>query len=70
MVSDMSHVEIEKALILFEDGTLEWPEQHEELQFSYRHSILQKDRPGVCVEAVLRLKKGTKDDIVAVHAEK
>ena len=62
--SDMSHV-VEKALILFEDGTLEWL-TNEELQFSYRHSILQKDRPGVCVEAVLRLKKGTKDDIVAV----
>ncbi|TYR82636.1 UDP-N-acetylmuramate dehydrogenase [Priestia megaterium] len=62
--SDMSQV-VEKAYVLFEDGTLEWL-TNEQLQFSYRHSILQNERPGVCVEVVLRLKKGTRDDIVAV----
>jgi len=62
--SDMSQI-LEKAYILFEDGTLEWL-SNEEMKFSYRNSILQKERPGVCVQAVLQLKKGTRDEIVGV----
>ncbi|MFC3882670.1 UDP-N-acetylmuramate dehydrogenase [Bacillus songklensis] len=61
--SDMSSI-LEKALILFEDGTIEWL-TNEELEFSYRHSILQTKRPGICVAAVLKLKAGSRDEIVA-----
>lgn len=62
--SDMSQI-LEKAYILFEDGTLEWL-SNKEMKFSYRNSILQKERPGVCVQAVLQLKQGTRDEIVGV----
>ncbi|MDQ0244190.1 UDP-N-acetylmuramate dehydrogenase [Bacillus fengqiuensis] len=61
--SDMSSI-LERALILFEDGKLEWL-TNEELEFSYRHSILQTKRPGVCVEVALHLKAGVRDEIVA-----
>ncbi|MDQ0231268.1 UDP-N-acetylmuramate dehydrogenase [Metabacillus malikii] len=62
--SDMSKI-LEKAQILFEDGSIEWLSK-DELEFSYRTSILQEKRPGICLEAVLRLKKGKKEEIVAV----
>lgn len=62
--SDMSKILV-KALVLFEDGTIEWL-TNEELEFSYRTSILQEKRPGICIEAVLQLKQGEKEDIVAV----
>ncbi|PMC38346.1 UDP-N-acetylenolpyruvoylglucosamine reductase [Bacillus sp. UMB0899] len=62
--SDMSNVVV-KARILFEDGTIQWL-SNEELDFSYRTSILQEKRPGICIEAVLQLKTGEKEDIVAV----
>lgn len=61
--SDMSKILI-KAHILFEDGTLEWLSA-EELDFSYRTSLLQKKRPGICLEAVLKLEKGNREEIVA-----
>jgi UDP-N-acetylmuramate dehydrogenase len=61
--ADMSVI-LKKALILFEDGNVEWL-TNEELGFSYRHSILQTERPGVCLEAVLNLKAGARDEIVA-----
>lgn len=61
--SDMSKILI-KAHILFEDGTLEWLSA-EELGFSYRTSLLQKKRPGICLEAVLKLEKGNREEIVA-----
>ncbi|MEK3989479.1 UDP-N-acetylmuramate dehydrogenase [Robertmurraya sp. FSL R5-0851] len=59
--SDISKI-LEKALVLFEDGTLEWV-ANEEMEFSYRTSVLQKKRPGVVVEAVFSLKEGNKDSI-------
>jgi UDP-N-acetylmuramate dehydrogenase len=62
--SDMSKILL-KALVLFEDGTMEWL-TNEEMEFSYRTSILQTKRPGICIEAVLQLKKGEKEEIVAV----
>lgn len=61
--SDMSKILI-KAHILFEDGTLEWLSA-EELGFSYRTSLLQKKRPGICLEAVLKLEKGNREEIIA-----
>ncbi|WP_110112920.1 UDP-N-acetylmuramate dehydrogenase [Bacillus sp. CGMCC 1.16541] len=62
--ADMSHI-VTKAHILFEDGSMEWLTK-EELDFSYRHSILQAKRPGVCIEAILDLKQGKREEIVAV----
>ncbi|MCM3594403.1 UDP-N-acetylmuramate dehydrogenase [Metabacillus idriensis] len=61
--SDMSKILV-KAHILFEDGTMEWLTA-EELDFSYRTSLLQKKRPGICLEAVLKLDKGNREEIVA-----
>jgi UDP-N-acetylmuramate dehydrogenase len=60
--SDMSQI-VEKALILFPDGQLKWL-QNDELDFSYRTSVLQKNG-GICVEAVLNLKEGDKETIMA-----
>lgn len=59
--SDISKI-LDKALVLFEDGKLEWV-SNEEMEFSYRTSVLQKKRPGVVVEAVFSLKEGNKDSI-------
>ncbi|MGN7941246.1 UDP-N-acetylmuramate dehydrogenase [Virgibacillus sp. 6R] len=61
--SDMSKILV-KAQVLFEDGTIEWL-TNEEMEFSYRTSILQKKKPGICIGAILQLKKGKKEDIVA-----
>jgi UDP-N-acetylmuramate dehydrogenase len=59
--SDISRI-LEKALVLFEDGKLEWV-SNEEMEFSYRTSVLQKKRPGVVVEAVFSLTEGNKEEI-------
>ncbi|HEX7063869.1 MAG TPA: UDP-N-acetylmuramate dehydrogenase [Bacillales bacterium] len=58
--SDISNI-LKKALILFEDGTLKWL-SNEELQFSYRTSLLQQES-GICVTAVFQLKAGDRDEI-------
>lgn len=52
-----------KALILFEDGRLEWL-SHEEMAFSYRTSTLQRES-AICIEAVFKLKKGDRAEIVS-----
>ncbi|MGD6816269.1 UDP-N-acetylmuramate dehydrogenase [Metabacillus sp. 84] len=62
--SDMSKILL-KARILFEDGTIAWLTK-EDLQFSYRTSILQNKRPGICLEAVLQLEAGEKESIVKI----
>jgi UDP-N-acetylmuramate dehydrogenase len=62
--SDISKI-LTEAHILFEDGTLEWL-TNEEMEFSYRSSILQKKRPGVVIEAKFQLIEGEKEDIIAV----
>ncbi|EIF13083.1 UDP-N-acetylenolpyruvoylglucosamine reductase [Bacillus sp. 5B6] len=61
--SDMSEILV-KARILFEDGTIEWL-TNEEMDFSYRTSVLQKKRPGVCLEAVLQLEQKEREAITA-----
>ncbi|MFC4798125.1 UDP-N-acetylmuramate dehydrogenase [Neobacillus sp. GCM10023253] len=61
--SDISKV-LTKAHILFLDGSMEWL-SNEELEFSYRTSILQNKRPGIVVEAVFQLEAGEKNSIVA-----
>ncbi|MGA9226178.1 MAG: UDP-N-acetylmuramate dehydrogenase [Mesobacillus sp.] len=67
--SDVSKI-LEKAYVLFEDGTMEWL-TNEEMKFSYRTSVLQKERPGIVVAAVFQLKEGNKEVIVAeLHKNK
>jgi UDP-N-acetylmuramate dehydrogenase len=61
--SDMSRI-VKKAQILFEDGTIEWL-TNEQMEFSYRTSVLQKKRKGICIAAVLQLKQGDREAIVA-----
>lgn len=61
--SDISKI-LTKALILFEDGIIEWL-TNEEMEFSYRTSILQKKRPGIVVKAVFQLSEGDKTEIQA-----
>lgn len=60
--SDVSKI-LKKALILFEDGTLRWL-SNEEMDYSYRTSILQK-QAGICVRAVFQLQKGDPEQIFA-----
>ncbi len=62
--SDISKV-LTKAHILFNDGSMEWL-TNEEMEFSYRTSILQKKRPGIVVEAVFQLTAGDRAEIVAL----
>jgi UDP-N-acetylmuramate dehydrogenase len=61
--SDISNI-LKKAHILFPDGTMEWL-TNEEMEFSYRTSVLQKKRPGIVIEAIFTLKKGDKEQIMA-----
>lgn len=57
--SDISQI-LTQAHILFEDGKMEWL-SNEEMEFSYRTSILQKKRPGIVAEAVFQLKEGDRE---------
>jgi len=62
--SDMSEILL-RARIMFEDGTMKWLTK-EEMEFSYRTSVLQTKRPGIVVEAELQLKEGNREEIVGV----
>lgn len=62
--SDISKILV-KALILFPDGTLQWL-SNEEMEFSYRTSVLQKKRPGIVVRAVFQLTEGKREEIQEV----
>ncbi|MGG0299771.1 UDP-N-acetylmuramate dehydrogenase [Bacillus albus] len=62
--SDISNI-VSKALILFENGTLDWL-THEEMEFSYRTSVLQTKRPGIVLEAEFQLQIGERERIVSV----
>ncbi|WP_110929333.1 UDP-N-acetylmuramate dehydrogenase [Bacillus massiliglaciei] len=61
--SDISSI-LKKAHILFEDGTMDWLTK-DQMEFSYRTSVLQKKRPGIVLEAVFELEEGNKEEIVA-----
>ncbi|MDQ0155921.1 UDP-N-acetylmuramate dehydrogenase [Robertmurraya andreesenii] len=61
--SDISRI-LSKALVLFENGELEWL-SNDEMEFSYRTSVLQKKRPGVVVRAVFQLTEGDRESIQA-----
>ncbi|HHY74528.1 MAG TPA: UDP-N-acetylmuramate dehydrogenase [Bacillus bacterium] len=60
--ADISKI-LEKALVVFRDGSYEWL-SNEEMKYSYRTSVLQKEKPGIVVEAVFQLKTGDRDTIV------
>ncbi|PGZ10362.1 UDP-N-acetylenolpyruvoylglucosamine reductase [Bacillus cereus] len=60
--SDISNI-LSKALILFENGTIEWL-MNREMEFSYRTSVLQTKRPGVVLEAEFQLQVGERGEIV------
>lgn len=60
--SDISSV-LSKALILFEDGTIDWL-TNKELEFSYRASALQTKRPGIVLEVEFQLQVGKREEIV------
>lgn len=60
--SDISKI-LEEAFIVFTDGSYEWL-SNEEMKYSYRTSVLQKEKPGIVVEAVFQLKEGDRDIIV------
>ncbi|MBC6974119.1 UDP-N-acetylmuramate dehydrogenase [Bacillus sp. Xin] len=62
--SDMSEI-LTRARIMFEDGTMKWLTK-EEMEFSYRTSVLQTKRPGIVVEAELQLKVGNREEIVGI----
>ncbi|WP_071396945.1 UDP-N-acetylmuramate dehydrogenase [Bacillus tuaregi] len=62
--SDISKI-LTEAHILFEDGTMKWL-SNEEMEFSYRTSVLQKKRPGIVLEARFKLVEGEKETIVGV----
>lgn len=59
--SDVSKI-LEKARVLFPDGTIKWL-SNDEMEYSYRTSILQKKRPGIVLEAVFQLQEGDRDAI-------
>ncbi|MFE8703626.1 UDP-N-acetylmuramate dehydrogenase [Cytobacillus sp. FJAT-54145] len=61
--SDISKI-LTKAYVLFDDGKMEWL-TNKEMEFSYRTSVLQKNRPGIVIEAVFQLEEGEKESIFA-----
>ncbi|PLR77482.1 UDP-N-acetylenolpyruvoylglucosamine reductase [Bacillus sp. V3-13] len=60
--SDISKI-LTKTHILFADGTVGWLGV-DEMEFSYRTSVLQKKRPGIVLEAVFQLAEGKREEIV------
>lgn len=61
--SDISKI-LTKAHILFNDGTIDWL-TNEEMEFSYRTSVLQQKRPGIVLEAEFNLTEGDRTAIVS-----
>src|SRR4051794_29335853 len=61
--SDISKI-LTNAHILFENGEIEWLSR-DEMEFTYRTSVLQKKRPGIVLEAEFMLIKGDRAAIVS-----
>ena len=61
--SDISKI-LTKAHILFEDGEIKWLSK-DDMEFTYRTSVLQKKRPGIVLEAEFALTKGDRAAIVS-----
>ncbi|TSB46327.1 UDP-N-acetylmuramate dehydrogenase [Alkalicoccobacillus porphyridii] len=64
--SDISAI-FEKALVLFEDGRLEWLYAGD-MEFAYRTTKLQQE-PAICIEAVFNLRSGDRTEIVSKMQE-
>ncbi|MFD3448046.1 UDP-N-acetylmuramate dehydrogenase [Microbacteriaceae bacterium 4G12] len=62
--SDMSNIVI-KALVMFEDGTMEWL-TNGQLEFAYRVSVLQQKRPGIVLEAELELQQDDREQVFSL----
>ncbi|PLS16594.1 UDP-N-acetylenolpyruvoylglucosamine reductase [Bacillus sp. M6-12] len=60
--SDISKI-LKLARVLFDDGSISWL-SNEEMEFSYRTSVLQKKKPGIVLEAIFSLEKGNREEIV------
>lgn len=65
--SDISRV-LHSAQVFFEDGQLETV-SNQDLKFSYRTSLLQQERKGICLEATFQLTQGEKEEISNALAE-
>ncbi|GAA0364637.1 UDP-N-acetylmuramate dehydrogenase [Bacillus horti] len=65
--SDVARV-LHSAEILFEDSKVETV-SNEDLKFSYRTSLLQKERKGICLEATFQLEHGEREEITKKLAE-
>lgn len=61
--SDISKI-LTKAHVLFEDGSIEWL-SNDDMEFTYRTSVLQKKHPGIVLEAEFQLTKGDRTAIVS-----
>ena len=61
--SEMKKV-VKKVLILLEDGTIRWF-TNEEMKFSYRTSVLQKEIKGIILKVVFKLTEGNKEEIIS-----
>ncbi|PPA72136.1 UDP-N-acetylmuramate dehydrogenase [Jeotgalibacillus proteolyticus] len=61
--SDISKI-LTRAHVLFPNGDMEWL-TNEEMKFSYRTSVLQKERPGIVIEAEFALKEDSSEKIKA-----
>ncbi|MDA8354419.1 MAG: UDP-N-acetylmuramate dehydrogenase [Firmicutes bacterium] len=65
--SELSHV-LESAEVLLETG--QWAVfSNQELQFSYRTSILQREKRGVVTEATFRLQEGDREQVLSAMAK-
>ncbi|TDQ42327.1 UDP-N-acetylmuramate dehydrogenase [Aureibacillus halotolerans] len=61
--SDISQV-LKSARVLFKNGEIA-ELSNEDMQFAYRTTVLQKNRPGICLEATFALQPGDADEITA-----
>ncbi|KFN01868.1 UDP-N-acetylmuramate dehydrogenase [Bacillus clarus] len=61
--SDISNI-LTRTHIMFEDGIFEWLAK-DEMEFSYRTSVLQTKRPGIVLEAEFQLKAGEREEITS-----
>ncbi|CAM3925336.1 UDP-N-acetylenolpyruvoylglucosamine reductase 1 [Bacillus cereus VD107] len=61
--SEISNI-LTKTRILFENGTIDWLTNNE-MEFSYRTSVLQRKRPGIVLEAEFQLQAGEREEIIS-----
>ncbi|ABS22793.1 UDP-N-acetylenolpyruvoylglucosamine reductase [Bacillus cytotoxicus NVH 391-98] len=62
--SDISKI-LTRACVMLEDGTVAWLSK-EEMEFSYRTSVLQTKLPGIVLGAEFQLERGNREEIVRI----